>query len=87
MIIITCNNPNTSILFDGVVPSVITDRERQLLRLSSHSTITFYVSSNISTFEIIVLNCPSNSTGTSYFIIRNERDQVTAVGNTNGIIS
>ena len=56
MINITCNDPNTSILFDGVIPSDITDRERQLLHLSSHSTITFYVSSNILTFEI---NCAS----------------------------
>ena len=53
MISITCNDPNTSILFDGVVPSDISDRERQLLGLNSHSTITFYVSSIISTFEII----------------------------------
>ena len=87
MISITCNDPNESILFDGVVPSDITDRERQLLRLNSHSTITFYVSSNISTFEIIFLNCPSNNTGTGYFIITNERYQVTAIGNTNGITS
>ena len=77
---ITCNNPNKSILFDGVVPSVSTDRERQLLRLNSHSTITFYVSSNISAFEIIFLNCPSSNTGTGSFVVRNERNRVAAVG-------
>ena len=80
MIRIICNDPNTSILFDGVVPSVITDRERQLLRLKSHSTITFYVSSNISTFEIIFLNCPSSNTGTGSFVVRNERNHVVALG-------
>ena len=80
MISITCNDPNTSILFDGVVPSVITDRERQLLRLNSHSTITFYVSSNISTFEIIFLNCPSNNTRTGSFAVWNERSQLVAIG-------
>ena len=84
MIRITCNDPNTSILFDGVVPSDITDRERQLLRLNSGSTITFYVSSNISAFEIIFLKCPSSNTGTGSFIIRNERDQVIAIENTDG---
>ena len=87
MINITCNDPNESILFDGVVPSVITDRERQLLRLNSHSTITFYVSSDISAFEIIFLNCPSSNTGTGSFVVRNERNHVAAVGLTNGVTS
>ena len=87
MISITCNDPNESILFDGVVPSDITDRERQLLRLNSHSTITFYVSSNISTFEIIFLNCPSHNTGTDSFVVWNERNHVAALGLTNGTTS
>ena len=87
MINITCNDPNESILFDGVVPSVITDRERQLLRLNSHSTITFYASSSISTFEIIFLNCPSSKTGTGSFVVRNERNHVAAIGLTNGVAS
>ena len=77
---ITCNDPNESFLFDGVVPSDITDRERQLLRLNSHSTITFYVSCTISTFEIIFLNCPSSNTGTGSFVVRNERNHVVALG-------
>ena len=80
LISITCNNPNQSILFDGVVPSDITDREKQLLRLSGHSNITFYVSSNISTFEIIFLNCPSSNTGTGSFVVWNERNHAVAVG-------
>ena len=87
MIIITCNIPNTSILFDGVVPSDITDRERQLLHLNSHSNITFYVSSNISTFEIIFLNCPSSNTGTGSFVVWDERNRVAAAGLTNGVTS
>ena len=87
MISITCNDPNESILFDGVVPSDITDRERQLLRLNSHSTITFYVSSNISAFEIIFLNCPSNSTGTGSFVVWDEGNRVAATGLTNGVVS
>ena len=87
MINITCNDPNESILFDGVVPSDITDRERQLLRLNSHSTITFYVSSSISAIEIIFLNCPSSNTGRGSFVVRNERNHVAALGLTNRVAS
>ena len=80
MINITCSDPNTSILFDGVIPSGITDREGQLLCLNSHSTISFYVSSNISTFEI---NCFS----LEQVLFRNDGNQVAAVGIANGIAS
>ena len=35
--------PNTSILFDGVIPSDITDREGQLFQLNRHSNFMFHL--------------------------------------------
>ena len=91
---LTCNNPSASVLFDGVIPSVSdnSEWERQLLRLRSDSTITFNFGSmtsvNISVIEIVYHNCPSRSTGTSGFSIRNiGQSFIAAVGNANRLHS
>ena len=42
---------------------------------------------NISLIEVVFYNCPSRNAGAAGFIIRNERKQIAAVGNTNGVSS
>ena len=89
---LTCNNPSASVLFDGVIPSVIdnTEWERQLLRLRNNSTITFNFGSMtsvaISVIEIVFYNCPLRNTGAAAFVIRTV-NQIAAIGNTNGVSS
>ncbi len=70
-----CNSPQSSVLFDGVIPS-LTGRNNntcwasQLLVLTLGGTITFEFSppgsgalNNITAFEIIMLNCPQEQMG------------------------
>ncbi len=70
-----CTTPQSSVLFDGVIPS-LTGRNNntcwasQLLVLTLSTTITFEFSppgsgalNNIEAFEIIMLNCPQELMG------------------------
>jgi len=63
-LLIICNNPSSSVFFDGVIPSVSnnTDWESQVLRLRSYSTITFDMGNiKVSTVEIVLYNSLSRN--------------------------
>ncbi len=77
-----CNSPQSSVLFDGVIPS-LTGRNNntcwasQLLVLGLGGTITFEFSppgsgtlNNIEAFEIIMLNCPQELMGAPLSVTR-----------------
>ncbi len=82
-----CSTPRSSVLFDGVIPS-LTGRNNnmcwasQLLVLNLSTTITFEFcdpSSGITSFEIVMLNCPQENIGAA------GRVKLQAGGNTTSI--
>ncbi len=74
-----CSTPRSSVLFYGVIPS-LTERNNntcwasQVLVLTFSTTITFEFSdpsSGITTFEIVMLNCPQeNNIGAAMVILQ-----------------